>query len=121
MLIKPRGIYQVTNGDKLEIDCTGYGAPVPSVMLRFPKQFNNSTLKSEIKFTKRKGYIKFEFVADKKFQGNYTCTSRNSLGSSTDWVQVIGEFSLLRCVSVSMLYLLKIHIIYKKKDKKDQI
>lgn len=92
MLIKPRGIYQVTNGDKVKIDCTGYGAPGPSVMLRFPEQFNyNSTLKSEMKFTKRKGYIKFEFIADKRFQGNYTCTSRNSLGSSTDWVQIVGK------------------------------
>ena len=90
ILIQPQGVYQVTIGDKVQIKCTSFGFPTPSVMLRFPPQINK-TLKQEMKFIKRNGFIKTEFTAENKFEGNYTCTSRNNLGSRTDWVQIVGE------------------------------
>ena len=87
-MIKPGGIYQVTTGDKVQVECIGYGFPIPSVALHYPMDVNSSMTE----LVKRTGYLKLEFTASSQLSGNYSCISKNYLGESRGWIKVIGRF-----------------------------
>jgi len=89
--MKPSGIYQVTAGDKIQIECIGYGFPTPSVVLHYPLQVNSS-MKETIQRVTRKGYLKLEFITSALLSGNYTCIAKNYLGERKAWTKVIGRY-----------------------------
>ena len=86
---KPRGLYQVTTGDKVTLECFGYGYPIPALAISFPDQFNVSSKFIQIK--KKKGYIKLQFYAEEYMTGLFSCNGVSRLGERQDIVNFKGR------------------------------
>lgn len=84
--LKPRGLRHVAYGDKVKIECYGFGHPVPAVVMAFPSSINIST--KDVKINNTKGYLRVEFVADFDFSGMYSCKGASALGEKHDWLNI---------------------------------
>lgn len=88
MHLKPRGLRHVAYGDKVKIECYGFGHPVPAVVMAFPSSINIST--KDVKINNTKGYLRVEFEADFDFSGMYSCKGASALGEKHDWLNIRG-------------------------------
>ena len=86
---KPRGIYHVTQGDKVTVECFGYGYPIPNLTLALPNLFNTSS--DGFKVFAKVGYVKLEFYAMKEIDGIFTCNGINTLGERKDSIKIVGK------------------------------
>ena len=86
---KPRGIYHVAQGDKVTVECFGYGYPIPNLTLALPNLFNTSS--DGFKLFAKVGYVKLEFYAMKEIDGIFTCNGINTLGERKDSVKIVGK------------------------------
>ena len=84
------------SGDKVQIECISYGAPMPSIAIEFPSQVQSQ--QNKMKIVKKRGHIKLEFIASFVFSGNFTCISKNMLGVRKGWVDIKGRFSNRICL-----------------------
>ena len=90
VVINPRGRYHVTIGDPVEIECFGYGFPVPTLKMKYPLGVKELAA-GRISIAERRGYYKISFMASTMFSGKYTCHGKSSLGSKHDWVNIQGN------------------------------
>lgn len=79
----------MTQGDKVTVECFGYGYPVPNLTLAFPKQFNTSS--DGFKVFNKVGYVKLQFYAVKEIDGLFTCNGINTLGERKDSIKIVGK------------------------------
>ena len=90
--LSPRGLYGVTIGEKVVINCHGYGFPVPTLTITFPRSINASSKGVEI-IQERRGLLVLKFTAEEESSGMYSCNGVSSLGKRNDWITIRGSFN----------------------------